>query len=195
MRTASNGKKLGAWKTVARATSRSYPLSINRGQTAVVAVRAIPTEGDASIWAEFPAVTRPVTAKTLVKSTMKITVKKKARGKTVKTTSIRTAWPKIKHKNYYAGFVYTTKEQGASLKLRKTKYARSVQVVASPGKGQGRIAVYAGSTKLKTINLSAAKHSRVVRYDVGLPKGFSGTITVKALDNKKVRVSSVTVAR
>lgn len=79
--------------------------------------------------------------------------------------------------------------------MYNAKDVSRVQLVVGKGKGYGRVAVYAGKTRIKTVSLNSSKKTYRSTVTLTLPKRFSGTITLKTLDNKPVRVSAVTVAR
>ena len=177
VRTAAHGKGYGAWKTVATTTSRKYVVTIASGASAQVGVRAVAPGRTTSARATFPTITRPVSTGTLVRS----------KGSK--------AWTTVRHGSYFRDFAFSTKKKGATIAVTKVKSAKTIQVTAGKGKGYGRIAVYAGTKKVKTFSLKAAKTSRLSRLNVTLPKAFSGTVTVKTLDAKTVRVSAVTTAR
>lgn len=177
VRTAAHGKGYGAWKTVATTTSRKYAVTIASGASAQVGIRAVAPGRTTSARATFPTITRPVSTGTLVRS----------KGSK--------AWTKVRHGSYFRDFAFSTKKKGATIAVTKVKSAKTIQVTAGKGKGYGRIAVYTGTKKVKTFSLKATKTSRLSRLNVTLPKAFSGTVTVKTLDAKTVRVSAVTAAR
>ena len=81
-------------------------------------------------WISGPTMTRPVATSKLVRSTG---AKK---------------WSKVKHGSFFRDFAFSTKKKGATLKVKKAKDVRTIQVTAGKGKGYGRIAVYAGKTKV-----------------------------------------------
>lgn len=177
VRTAAHGKAYGAWKTVATTTSRKHVITLEDGVTAQVGVRAVAPGKKTSARAVFPTMTRPVATSKLVRSTG---AKK---------------WSKVKHGSFFRDLAFSTNKKGATLKVKKAKDVRTIQVTAAKGKGYGRIAVYAGKTKVKTFSLASSKTKRLSRLTVKLPRAFSGTISVKSLDAKTVRVSAVTTAR
>lgn len=177
VRTASHGKAYGAWKQVAETQWRKHALTIASGQTVQLAVRAVGPDGTVTGRSAVRTITRPV-----------------ASGKLTRSKGA-TRWTRVKHGSYFRDFAYQTKARNATIKVTKVKDAKTVQIVAARGKGDGRFAVYAGSTKVATVSLAASRTTYLHRVNVKLPKAFSGTVTLKTLDKKRVRISAVTVAR
>lgn len=176
VRSAAHGAKLGAWRVAKRTTSRSYTLRLGYGRTAEVAVVAV-GKGGRSARASFPLITRHVAPSTVQRSTGK------------------TRWSTVRDKRYLRGVAWSTKAKSARLRVTKAKDVRTIQVTAASGRGYGRIAVYTGTKRVATFSTSSSRTKHLVRYTVKLPKKFSGTVTVKTLDRRTVRVSAVTTAR
>lgn len=176
VRSASHGAKLGAWRVVKRTKDRAYTLKLGYGRTAEVGIVAVGA-GGRSARATFPLVTRHVSPSTVQRSTG------------------RARWTTVRDKRYLRGVAWSTTARSARLRVPRAKDVRSVQVTAATGRGYGRFAVYAGSRRVATFSTSSSRTKHLVKFTVRLPKKFSGTVTVKTLDRRTVRVSAVTTAR
>ncbi|MBD9699645.1 N-acetylmuramoyl-L-alanine amidase [Flavimobilis sp. GY10621] len=176
VRTASHGGKLGAWRVAKRTTSRAYTLKLGYGRTAEVGIVAV-GDGGRSARAVFPKITRHVSPGTVQRSTG------------------AARWKTVRDARYLRGVAWTTSAKSARLRVKKSKDVRTIQVTAASGRGHGRFAVYAGSKRVATFSTASSRTKHLVRYTVKLSKPFSGTVTVKTLDRRPVRVSAVTTAR
>ncbi|QIK83256.1 N-acetylmuramoyl-L-alanine amidase [Sanguibacter sp. HDW7] len=176
VRSAAHGAKLGAWRVAKRTTSRSYTLRLGYGRTAEVAVVAVGKSGR-SARASFPLITRHVAPSSVQRSTGKV------------------GWSTVRDTRYLRGVAWSTKAKSARLRVTRSKDVRTIQVTAASGRGYGRVAVYTGTKRVATFSTSSSRTKHLVRYTVRLPKKFSGTVTVKTLDRKTVRISAVTTAR
>lgn len=163
--------KIAVKRTVQEA---SIDYSVRAGFTTKAYVRAVGANGRKSSWASFKTVGYPPTGDRL----------KRSKG-----------WQKQKSSKYFRGYAYQTSRKGATIKISKAKSIKRVAITVSKSSGSGRIAVYAGSKKVKTLNLKAKKQTYTSRMYVTLPKTYSGTITLKTLDSKVVRVSAVTLIK
>jgi hypothetical protein len=103
-------------------------------------------------------------------------------------------WAKTKGKVYYSGTVSASKAKGATL-TRKGALAGRMALVASTGKGFGKVGVLYNAKLVKTVNLSAkGTHNEVV---IALPRlAKAGTVQLKVLSSgKTVRVDGLLLAR
>ncbi|MGP7960766.1 N-acetylmuramoyl-L-alanine amidase [Sanguibacter sp. A247] len=176
VRTAAHGKSFGAWRVAKRTTSRAYTLTLSYGRTAEVGIVAVGA-GGRSARATFPKITRHVTPSSVWRS----------------TGSKR--WKTIRHSGYLRGVAWSTTAKSSRLRVKKAKDVRTIQVTAAAGRSNGRIAVYTGTKRVATFSLAAHGTKRLKRFTVTLPRAFSGTVTVKTLDRRTVRVSAITTAR
>ncbi|GER22224.1 hypothetical protein NCCP1664_07210 [Zafaria cholistanensis] len=176
-RRAAHGEAMpSSWTRIATTTATSLDVPVRNGETVQVGVRAVSRFGGSSPRASFAALTRTPLMESLKRSS---------------------SWRVATGPDFYADKAYRSRTKGAWLRLGGVRDARGVQVVAARGSGYGRIAVYAGTRRVGTIDLSSTRDRARdrVRYTVELPSTFSGTITVRTLDNKTAKVSRIIAAR
>lgn len=176
VRTAAHGKGFGSWRVAKTTTSRSFTLKLAYGQTAEVGIVAAGA-GGRSARATFPKITRH------------------AKPSSVQRSTGSKRWKTVRHPGYLRDVAWSTATKSARLRVKKAKDVRTIQVTAATGRNNGRIAVYTGTKRVATFSLSSGSTKRLKRLTVTLPKGFSGTVTVKTLDRRTVRVSAITTAR
>jgi hypothetical protein len=164
-------------KIHAKTTKLSYKLKIPAGHTVRAYVRSVGSDGKTSKWAALGTINRPPTTKHLIRTTG---AKK---------------WTKPRDKRYYRGYVLQANKKGATIKVNKVKGVKRVAVTVSTAPNSGNLAVYAGKTRVKTLSLTSQKTVYQKRFIVNLPKTYSGTISLKSMNNKPVRVSAVTLLR
>ena len=175
LKLAPHGKSFGAVKVVASTTARQHTVKLPTGVSARLYVRAVADDGRRSAWSFYGTLTRSLPTSEL----------KRTSG----------SWKRVASSKFYRGFTYQSRVKNSRIKVYNAKDVSRVQLVVGKGKGYGRVAVYAGKTRIKTVSLNSSKKTYRSTVTLTLPKRFSGTITLKTLDNKPVRVSAVTVAR
>jgi len=178
-RSAKHGKDVDqtkyAWFEVKDTRRTSTRIKIPRGQTWTIAVRALDDLGRPGKVRTVGTTTRPVAAKHVERT-----------GR----------WSTARRPAYYGRVAHVSRERGAALVVRKAVDAQAVWLVAATGPTRGRVAVFAGSKRVATVSLSARTPQSRALVEVRLPKSFSGTIRLRALDRTTpVRISAVALER
>jgi hypothetical protein len=175
VRTAPHGKRLpSTWKKVASTTGTSYTLSTAAsGRTWVVGVRAVGPGGPGVVTA-FPATTRPVA-----------------------TTSVRrsSGWTVRHADGWYRGMTWQTSAKGRTLAVPKSTDVRRVRLIVDAAPGRGRVQVLVGKKVVRTVSTARSTRRVHQHVDVVLPRRSSGTIRIRTVDTKPVRISAVVLAR
>jgi hypothetical protein len=100
-------------------------------------------------------------------------------------------WTRIKDKASYRGAYLVTSSKNQVL-TRKAKKIRKVALVAHTGPGFGRVLVLLDGKALKVLDLSSPTLTKKVLIKVGGLKGVrSGTVTIRTLDDKPVRIDGL----
>ncbi len=182
VRKASHGKALPSsakgWKVHARTKALSHKISLPTGSTWTVAVRAVGPTG-------MKGMTRVIGTTTRAVSTSKHTVSK--------TSSKR--WTVTKKAEYYRDHAWTTFKKGATVQVKGAKDVRTVWIIAPSGPRYGRVDVFAGARKVARVSMVSKKYTPQRRIKVTLPSRFTGTVKLKTLDKKRVRISAIVTAR
>ncbi len=164
-----------AWFEVTTSRRTTATVTVPRGQTWTIAVRAIDRLGRPGKVREVATTTRPVPA---------------AR---VERTG---AWTTARDPAYFGGTVHVSRGRGATLTVRKAVDARRVWLIAATRPTSGRVAVYAGSRRVAVVSLATAEAEPRARVRVPLPRRFTGKVRVVALDSlKPVRISAIVLER
>ncbi|WP_051196687.1 peptidoglycan recognition protein family protein [Jonesia quinghaiensis] len=172
---AKHGGLFSPVEIVTNTTSLSHVVKLPTAVSARMYVRAVAADGKRSKWSAFGTLTRSVPSSAL----------KRTSG----------TWTRVTSSKFYRNFAFQSRVKDSRIKIYGTRDVRTVQMVVGKGKGYGRVAVYAGTKRIKTVSLNASKKTYASKVTLKLPEKFSGTITIKTLDNKPVRVSAVTAAR
>lgn len=173
-RSAAHGKGFGAWRHVVTTTGTHARLSMKRtGITWDVAVRAV-GPGGSSAFAHYRTVTRPVSSSLLVRSK---------------------GWAKKSDGRYYRDVAWQTSAKGATITVTKAKSVKRVRLIVRTGPGEGRLVVYVGGVRVGTRSTAASRTTWAAQLDVVLSKARSGTVVVRTLDRKAVRVSAIGLGR
>jgi hypothetical protein len=102
-------------------------------------------------------------------------------------------WKQQRASAAYASAWATTKRRGATM-TTTVRGARTIVLVATTGRHQGTVKVYAGRRLLRTVNLAArTTHSRRVLRVATLAKPYSGTLRIVSGSSKQVRVEGLGV--
>lgn len=155
-------------------TGSSYRYTIRSGYTTKAYVRAVGANGKKSSWVAFKPVSYAPSGTKLERSK---------------------GWKKKKSSKYFRAYTYETATKNKSIKIRKAKSVKRVALTVSKSSGAGRIAIYTGNKKIKTVSLKSKSRTYKSKIYVTLPKAYSGTIMLKTVDNKIVRVSAVTLIK
>jgi hypothetical protein len=176
-RTAPNGKGYGPWKHLATTTALHRTVAQKAsGTTWQVRVRAV-GPGGSSAFAHYRAVTRPVGTGLLHASTG------------------AKHWTRSSSGRYYRDKVLTTSAKGATLTITRSTSVKRVRLVLRRGPGEGRVAFYVGGKKVGTRSTTAKHTTWAANLGVDLPSTRSGTVVVRTLDHKPVRISAIALAR
>jgi hypothetical protein len=90
---------------------------------------------------------------------------------------------------------WQTSAKGRTLAVPKAKDVRRVRLVVDAAPGRGRVQVLVGGTVVRTVSTARSTRRVHQHVDVVLPRTSSGTVRVRTLDAKPVRISAVVVAR
>lgn len=163
------------WTRVATSSSTSATVRLtSRGYSWLYAVRAV-NAGGRSPLARFATTTRPLSNADVKRST----------GWSAVTVAAAYGHKELRAST--AGRTLTVTKKGVNV--------RHVAVVVDAAPGRGRLAVYVAGKRVGTISTAAAT-SQVQRVAVlDLPAQRSGTVVLRTLDHKPVRVSAVVLAR
>lgn len=106
-----------------------------------------------------------------------------------------TGWKQVRSSGYYLNTYSTATRKGASL-TTKVAGARRLALVASLGPGFGKVTVFLGAKKLRTVNLSASRlRTRQVLPVATFPTAAGGKLrVVVATSGKPVRIEGLGVA-
>ena len=104
-------------------------------------------------------------------------------------------WKKVTAGNYYADKAFQTSKSGATIALGGANQVRKVVVRGATNPADGKLQVLVGGKVYKTLDFGQPSNgSRIFTYT--LPSMKDGTVTLRKVgDGKKVRVSSIALAR
>lgn len=174
VRTAAHGARFGAWTWVATTTATRHRLATaSNGTTWDVAVRAV-GEGGSSAFAHWRTVTRPVAT-----STVRASI-----GWRVRTDT-----------RYVRDRAWVATATGRTLTVARGVGVTRVRVLGRTGPGQGRLGVWVGGSRVGTVSLAASRTTWAGSVEVVLRAPRSGTVVLKTLDGRPVRVSAVGLGR
>jgi hypothetical protein len=163
------------WTRVATSTSTSATVRLTkRGYSWVFAVRAVGAGGRSPL-ARYALTTRPLSNADVRRSA---------------------GWTAVTVGAAYGDKEYRASTPGRTLTpAKRAVNVRHVAVVVDAAPGRGRLAVYVGGKRVGTISTAASTH-QVQRVAVlHLAAKHSGTVVLRTLDHKPVRVSAVVLAR
>lgn len=105
-------------------------------------------------------------------------------------------WTKRTGTGFYRSTFRETTKLGAALSLSKV-IGKSFALLASTGPGQGSVAIYLGTTKIKTISLTSTTHKRMAIIPIKTYTSLkTAKLTIKVVSaNKRVRIDGVYVGR
>jgi streptogramin lyase len=175
-RTAAWNRTLGGYVNPAalqQTTARSTTQPIALGALYCMSVRARDAAGNVSAWSAERCTAKPLDDRSL-----------RSKG----------AWAKTRGKVYFAGTIATAKTKGASL-TRAGALPGRVALIASKGKGFGKVGIYYNGKLVRKVNLAATKTK--TRQVIALPRlAKKGTIMVKVLTARRtVKVDGLLTAR
>ncbi|ROS78560.1 N-acetylmuramoyl-L-alanine amidase [Cellulomonas sp. PhB143] len=175
-RKASHGATLpGSWTRLGTTTRTSYTQAMSApGTVWVVAVRAVGRTG-AGGHSSYPSIARPLAS----------TLWQRSGGAHV--------WGKDADDRYYRNYAFGARNAGSTITVRGAQDVRRVRVIGRQDADSGRIAVYVGGKRYGTIDMRGAR-DWVDGFDVVLPRATDGTVVLKSLDDRVVRVSAIALA-
>ena len=177
-RSAKHGKDPGqtkyAWMVESRTKKAKAKVRVPRGQTWTVGVRAVDALGRPGKVRPIGTTTRPLAAKHV-----------KRAGE----------WRTAKGAEHFGGAAHFARERGATLTVRGAKGVRAVWLVAATGPQQGRVAVFVGGKRVAKVPLTRSTGAPRELIEVPLPKARSGTVRIRTLNKKPVRISAVILER
>lgn len=167
-----------AWPSVvtpvATTSEVTYQRVVPAGYSSKVYVRAVNSAGKKSAWASATLSTRPPSGNSLIRS------------------QAPKKWTKLSDAKYYKSTAFKSRIKGATITVEDVQRVKSVGLMVSTSPGSGRLAVYAGSTKVATISLKSSGFVSQKQVVVKLPKMHTGDIRIQVVDAKDVRVSAIT---
>ncbi|HTW16625.1 MAG TPA: hypothetical protein VMF51_15915 [Nocardioides sp.] len=100
-------------------------------------------------------------------------------------------WKRVRSASAYGGSFLRASRRGASVSV-KVRGARSLILVAGPGKGSGKVTVLAGKRRLRTVTLPTSRTPRLVPVAT-LAKPFSGKLRIVVAGGRQVRLDGLGV--
>lgn len=100
-------------------------------------------------------------------------------------------WKRVRAASAYGGAYLRASAKGASVSV-KVQDARSLALVAGPGKGRGKVTVFAGKTRLGAVTLPASTAPQVVPVPA-LASPFSGKVRIVMAGGRQVRLDGLGV--
>jgi hypothetical protein len=174
-RAAPGGALTSTWTRVATAKGTTALVSMSPpGYTWYFGVRAVGSGGRSPI-AVYALTTRPVSAAYLARSS---------------------GWSTVSVARAFGGKEYVTSSAGRTITVKQAAVGmRHLGLVVDAAPGRGRVAVYVNGTRVGTLS-TAATTANVRRVAVlHLSSARSGTVVLRTLDAKPVRISAVVLAR
>ncbi|WP_454859816.1 peptidoglycan recognition protein family protein [Promicromonospora soli] len=108
---------------------------------------------------------------------------------------IRTGvWAQVRDDAYYRDRAWSTVHAGSRLVVEDVERVVQVRVMTATAPGRGRVAVYVGADRVGVIDTDAANDPKRI-FTVRLDRARSGRVTLKTLDDQRVRVSAVAYVR
>ena len=175
VRTAANGRPLGAWRAPAawqRMSARSASLAIAAGAEACFRVRAHDAAGNLSGWSAVRCEVRPLDDRQL-----------RASGQVTRGSDPHAT----------AGTVSVLVRPGSALSTRPQRGA-AVVLFAIAGPGQGMVEVTAGGRVIATVHLSARTRTRIART-VHSRTPFVGAVSVRSVSARPSSIDALAVLR
>ncbi|GGM27607.1 N-acetylmuramoyl-L-alanine amidase [Promicromonospora citrea] len=162
------------WRRVITVSGTSANLYAAEGLSVQYAVRAVDRNGRQGPISHLVRTTRPLPF----------------------TTPARTTgtWAQVRDDAYYRGRAWSTVHADSRLVVTDVRRVTQVRVMVATAPGRGRIGVYVGTTRVAVLDTDGPSTARRV-LTVRLPEPMSGRVTLRTLDDARVRVSAVALAR
>ncbi len=162
------------WRRILTVSGTSANLYAAEGLSVQYAVRAVDRNGRLGPISRLVRTSRPVPFASMARSTG--------------------TWVQVNSDAYFRDRAWSTIRADSRLVVSDVERVTQVRVMAATAPGRGRVAVYVGTTRVRVINTDAASDAQRV-YTVRLPKTMSGRVTLRTLDQARVRVSAVALVR
>ncbi|MDR7384078.1 N-acetylmuramoyl-L-alanine amidase [Promicromonospora iranensis] len=162
------------WRRIITVSGTSANLYAAEGLSVQYAVRAVDRDGRLGPISHLVRTTRPVPFTA-----------------TARTTG---TWAQVADDAYFRGRAWSTIHADSRLVVTSVERLTQVRVMAATAPGRGRLAVYVGTTRVAVLDTDGASAARRV-LTVRLPEARSGRVTLRTLDDARVRVSAVAFVR
>ncbi len=162
------------WRRIITVSGTSANLYAAEGLSVQYGVRAVDRNGRLGPISHLVRTTRPVSFASMASTTG--------------------TWALVRNDAYFRDRAWSTVHADSRLVVSDVERVTQVRVMTATAPGRGRVAVYVGATRvgvLDTDRPSAAQRVLTVR----LPRTMSGRVTLRTLDDARVRVSGVAFVR
>ncbi len=162
------------WNLYKTVSGTSAKVTISRGATRVIAVRAVDARGRRGPMTILTTSARPVSKKSVVKSTK--------------------GWKTVKKKAYWSDTALRATRKGRTLSVKKVKSAKSVSLRVVRGPSAGSVTVTMGGWST-TVDLAQATSDPDAVVTVKFDKVRSGTLRVTTRSSRAVAISGIGFGR
>jgi hypothetical protein len=162
------------WRRVSTVSGTSANLYAAEGLSVQYAVRAVDRAGRLGPISHLVRTSRPVPFASMARTTG--------------------TWVKVAGDAYFRDQAWSTVHAGSRLVVTDVERVTQVRVMVATAPGRGRVGVYVGSTRVGVLDTDAASKAQRV-LTVRLPRAMSGRVTLRTLDDARVRVSGVALVR
>ncbi|MFD2793249.1 N-acetylmuramoyl-L-alanine amidase [Promicromonospora vindobonensis] len=161
------------WRRVITVSGTTANLYTAEGLSVEYAVRGIDRDGRPGPIERLVRTTRPVPDRSVIRTGV---------------------WAEVRNDAYYRDRAWSTVHAESRLVVKDVERIAEIRVMTATAPGRGRVAVYVGSHRVGIIDTDAANDPKRV-LTVRLDQPRSGRVTLRTLDEQRVRVSAVAFAR
>jgi hypothetical protein len=162
------------WRRIVTVSGTSANLYAAEGLSVQYAVRAVDRNGRIGPISHLVRTTRPVPFTSMARTTG--------------------TWARVNHDAYFRDRAWSTIHADSRLVVADVERLTQVRVIAATAPGRGRIGVYVGSVRVAILDTDRASRAQRL-YTVRLSEPRSGRVTLRTLDDARVRVSAVAFVR
>ncbi|WP_129786508.1 N-acetylmuramoyl-L-alanine amidase [Promicromonospora panici] len=162
------------WRRIITVSGTSANLYAAEGLSVQYAIRAVDSAGRLGPVSHLVRTSRPVPFTAMARTTG--------------------TWARVSDGDYFRDRAWSTIHADSRLVVSGVERVTQVRVMVATAPGRGRVAVYVGSTRVGVINTDAPSDAQRV-LTVRLPEAMSGRVTLRTLDEARVRVSGVAFVR
>jgi len=162
------------WRRIVTVTGTSANLYAAEGLSVQYGVRAVDRAGRLGPISHLVRTTRPVPFTAMARTTG--------------------TWARVNNAAYFRDRAWSTIHAESRLVVTDVERLTQVRVIAATAPGRGRIGVYVGTTRVAILDTDRASTAQRV-FTVRLSQPRSGRVTLRTLDNARVRVSAVAFVR